>query len=75
MLNLKVGDPVIRVMPGNIRMPLTVTAVTPSRIICGSWEFDKLTGIEIDEDIGCGPLTFATSVIFPHESQSQNPAT
>jgi hypothetical protein len=32
-------------------MKLTVTAVTPERIICGDWEFDPITGAEIDEYI------------------------
>jgi hypothetical protein len=35
-------------------MELTVTAVTSNRIMCGDWEFDLLTGAEIDEFLGWG---------------------
>jgi hypothetical protein len=36
-------------------MKLRITAITTERIICGSWEFDRKTGAEIDEDLGWGP--------------------
>lgn len=36
-------------------MSMKVTAVTESRIFCGDWEFDRVTGWEIDEELGWGP--------------------
>ena len=48
----KVGDTVVRMLAGIVRMELKVTEVTDEKIICGWWEFDKATGVEIDEDIG-----------------------
>lgn len=44
-----VGDIVTRVMAGTVRMNLKVTEITEDKIICGSWEFDKMTGLEIDD--------------------------
>ena len=49
-----VGNFIIRNMAG-IEMKLRITEVTEDKIICGSWEFDRLTGAEIDEDLGWGP--------------------
>jgi hypothetical protein len=31
-------------------MQLKITAITEDRIICGAWEFNKITGAEIDDD-------------------------
>jgi hypothetical protein len=37
-------------------MSLPVKSITETRIVCvGGWEFDRLTGIEVDEEIGWGP--------------------
>jgi hypothetical protein len=39
-------------------MELPVTEVTDDLIVCGGpngWRFDRLTGIEVDEDLGWGP--------------------
>ena len=33
-------------------MQLEVTELTEKEIICGSWKFSKITGGEIDEDLG-----------------------
>jgi len=52
---LKVGDVVIRYLAGTIRMPLKVTAITKDRIVCELWEFDPITGAEIDDDLSWGP--------------------
>ncbi len=49
---IEVGDEVIRLLGGEIPMPLTVDKVTDALIICGPWEFDKKTGAEIDEELG-----------------------
>ena len=50
---LKVGDVVTRMLCGTIPMKLKVSEITEDRIICGAWEFDKTTGVEIDDMIGC----------------------
>jgi len=50
-----VGEKVVRVIAGEVEMPLKVTAITEDRVICGPWTFDKATGAEIDDDIGWGP--------------------
>jgi len=55
LFQLKVGDDVVRYLAGELRMSLTVTEVTHDRIICGDWEFDRMTGAEIDEVLGWGP--------------------
>jgi hypothetical protein len=52
---IKVGDRVTRWLAGTIPVELVVSGVTDDRIVCGSWEFDKLTGAEIDEELGWGP--------------------
>ena len=49
--DIKIGDKVTRLLAGIIPMELQVTDVTNNRIICGSWEFDRDSGIEIDEYI------------------------
>ena len=51
------GDTVVRWLGGGaIRMLLQVESITEKRIICvGGWEFDRATGMEIDEQLGWGP--------------------
>ena len=49
---IKPGDTVTRLLAGIIPMPMTVTAVTPDRIICGAWSFSRANGAEIDEELG-----------------------
>ena len=51
------GDEVVRLLGGRIPMYLKVTALYEDRIVCGAWEFDRKTGIEIDEQFGWGPTT------------------
>ena len=52
MLNVKVGDNVIRyISSARIPQPLTVTAVDEELIHCGAWTFSRQTGAEIDEDL------------------------
>lgn len=62
-MSIKVGDTVTRILAGEIRMPLKVTAITETRIICGPWEFDKNTGGEIDEDLGWDGIIHTGSVL------------
>lgn len=52
---LKIGDSVVRMLAGKIPMALKVSDITDQRIICGPWEFDRVTGAEIDDDLGWGP--------------------
>ena len=49
---VKVGDIVTRLVANSLRMQLEVTELTEKEIICGSWKFSKITGGEIDEDLG-----------------------
>lgn len=71
MLGLvKPGDQVLRMLAGSIPMPLKVTEVTETEILCGKrdigWMFDRKTGAEIDEDLGWGPPPKMTgSYILP----------
>ena len=51
---IAVGDEVIRLLGGEIPMPLKVDKVTDALVVCGPWEFDKITGAEIDEELGWG---------------------
>jgi hypothetical protein len=44
---------------------LKVTQLTADRIICGGWEFDRRTGVEIDEYFGWGPGGFTGSFLEP----------
>lgn len=53
--HLKVGDNVIRLLAGKIPHKLTVTEIKDDRLVCGWWEFDPITGAEIDEDLNWGP--------------------
>jgi hypothetical protein len=54
LLAIKPGDTVTRWLAGIIPMQLIVSSVTDQRIICGPWEFDRMTGEEIDDDLGWG---------------------
>lgn len=54
--HLKVGDTVSRRFgQGGFPMQLKVTGLTEDRVICGEWEFCRVTGGEIDEFLGWGP--------------------
>jgi len=50
---MKVGDKVIRILAG-LPMDLIVTAIDDEFIHCGPWKFDKVSGAEIDEELGWG---------------------
>lgn len=51
--HVKVGDIVTRMLAGVVPMELKVSDITEERIICGAWEFDRITGHEIDDMIPC----------------------
>ena len=57
---VKVGDTVTRYLAGELRHMLTVTDVTSDKIICADWEFDRVTGAEIDDVLDWGPPPKAT---------------
>ena len=50
-LIMKIGDTVTRWLCGSIPMKLKITDLTQNKIICGNWEFDRETGVEIDNMI------------------------
>lgn len=60
MIEANVGQFVTRLLGGTIPMTLRVTMVTEGRIMCGQYSFDRLTGAEIDEDLGWGPPPLMT---------------
>lgn len=52
---MQVGDTVTRMLAGVVPMPLKVTELTETLIVCGAYTFDRATGAEIDEELGWGP--------------------
>ena len=58
--NLNVGDVVTRMLGGTIPMKLSVSAITDRIITCSAWQFDRVTGAEIDEVLGWGPPPLMT---------------
>jgi len=53
--HLQVGDLVARVAAGLPIGTYEVTAVDDLLVHCGPWAFDRLTGIEVDPELGFGP--------------------
>ena len=47
------GDKVRRMLVGVIPRDLIITEVTDDLIICDWWQFDRDSGIEVDDDISC----------------------
>ncbi len=64
---VQVGDPVLRIMCGCNGMRLTITEIAGDRVKCGSWEFDRLTGAEIDEDMDWGPNSSGSFIAIPRK--------
>jgi hypothetical protein len=67
--HLKIGDKVLRLLGGEVEMPLEVTQIKEKEriVVCGApempggfWEFDMQTGAEIDDDLQWGPKYGAT---------------
>jgi len=50
--HVKAGDTVTRMICGTMPMELKVTKVDDTLIYCGDWTFDRITGGEVDEDLG-----------------------
>lgn len=68
--HLKVGDPFIRLLAGSIPMEMIVTKIENESLFAraknlsyessscndeADWQFDRKTGVEIDEDLHWGP--------------------
>lgn len=62
---LQRGDKVTRMLAGVVPMPLTITFVTDSRIVCGDWVFNRTTGLEVDADLGWDGVENSGSYIIP----------
>lgn len=54
--HVKEGDVVTRMICGTMPMEMKVTKVDDRLIHCGAWTFDRITGAEVDEDLGWGPV-------------------
>lgn len=65
--SIKVGDVIERMLGFAIPVYLVVSEVTENRII-SAWEFDRNTGLEIDEDI---PITVSYIRRILTEEQKQ----
>jgi hypothetical protein len=71
--DVMVGDKVLRWLAGiEVPMPLIVTELTDERIICGPWEFDRITGAEIDELLGWGPKSTGSWICLVSPSPENN---
>jgi hypothetical protein len=71
--DVMVGDKVLRWLAGiEVPMPLIVTEVTDERIICGPWEFDRITGAGIDELLGWGSKSTGSWICLNSPSLENN---
>lgn len=70
--NLKVGDKVTRMLAGTIPMQMFVSGLENRRIQCKPvefpefpdyYEFDPITGAEIDDDLGWGRLQTGSFIV------------
>lgn len=51
--HVKPGDKLTRVISGSVKMTVTVQAIDELFVYCrGEWKFSRLTGGEVDEDLG-----------------------
>jgi len=60
--NLKVGDKITRMLAG-APMKLKITEIDDKLIHCGWWAFSKITGAEVDEELGWDGITITGSYI------------
>jgi len=51
--HVKVGGKVTRMLVGELPIRLEVTKISDKYIHCGPWKFDRVTGLEIDDEIDC----------------------
>ena len=80
-MHLKVGDKVTRSLAGVVDMSMIVKEVTPELLVCDVdqepspitdgkyWTFDRLTGAEVDEELGWGPATGVTGSVLKESVQ------
>ena len=68
--HLQPGDRVTRLMGGVVPMPLIVTEVTATLIVCGAWSFDRVTGNEIDEELGWDARESGSRLLTAQESRA-----
>ncbi len=60
---MTVGDTITRMLAGVVPMKLKITEITPKHIVCGAWKFHRITGAEVDEDLGWDGLSHSGSYI------------
>jgi hypothetical protein len=60
---LKIGDPVTRMLAGTVPMNLKVTAIDENIITCGWWTFNRATGGEVDADLGWDGVSYTGSML------------
>lgn len=60
---VRTGDVVRRMLAGTIPMDLRVSSVDERLIHCGTWTFDRETGVEEDPELGWG-VAFGVSGSF-----------
>lgn len=68
MGNLKVGDTVQRTIANVVKMDLTITKIDEKLIHCGDWTFDRVTGAEIDEELGWNSQFSGSYITLPPAS-------
>lgn len=66
--SIKVGDVVQRMLAFVFPIYLNVTDVKDTLIVCGGWEFNRETGLEVDEDIPV-PASYISKVLTEDEKQ------
>ena len=70
--HVRPGDVVCRMLAGTIPMLLTVTTVDDELIHCGAegagWAFDRVSGVEVDEELGWGPSFGISGSYLVHEA-------
>ena len=60
--DIKIGDTITRTISESIDMSLPVTNITEDKIVCGDYEFDRETGMEIDELLGWDKYNSGTRI-------------
>jgi hypothetical protein len=61
--SIKKGDVIVRMLAFCMPDKLIVNEVTENVITAGWWEFDRNTGVEIDEDISV-PVSYISEIIL-----------
>jgi len=63
---LQIGDTVTRMLAGALPIELLISDITENLIVCGPWTFDKVTGAEIDEELGWGNIVTGSYLVLRH---------